>query len=361
MVEFKIANDVPLSNRLRLKLTRNASLKRDCTHNDWSAWRFAISRRILLTGATGFVGKALLAELARQELAIVATSRQAQQLAGAERCIQMNDLNDDTDWQQALLGIDVVIHAAARVHELHEQAADPLAEFRRTNVDGTLALARQAAEAGVRRFVFISSIKVSGEQTCSGTPFRADDVPRPIDPYGISKLEAEVSLLALAAETGMEVVVVRPPLVYGPGVKGNFASMIKLVEKGLPLPLGAIHNKRSLVGINNLIDLLVRCLNHPAAANQVFLVSDGQDLSTTELLLGVAEAMGKPARLIPVPAGMLQFGAKLLGKKAMAQRLLGSLQVDISKTRELLGWTPPYTVEEGLRNCFESSNRLATR
>jgi len=323
--------------------------------------RFAISKRILLTGATGFVGQALLAELARRGHAIVATSRHAQQLAGAERCIQITDLNGDIDWQQALLGIDVVIHAAARVHVLHDQAADPLAEFRRANVDGTLSLARQAAEAGVRRFVFISSIKVLGEQTRLGIPFRPDNVPRPVDPYGISKREAEDGLLTLAAETGMEAVVVRPPLIYGPGVKGNFANLIKLVERGLPLPLGAIHNKRSLVGIGNLVDLIIRCLDHPAAGNQVFFASDDEDLSTTELMRGVAEAMGKPARLVPVPAGMLQIGATLLGKKAMAQRLLGSLQVDISKTRELLRWTPPYTVQEGLRYCFESSNRLAGR
>ncbi|WP_415846313.1 UDP-glucose 4-epimerase family protein [Stutzerimonas zhaodongensis] len=312
-----------------------------------------MSRKILLTGATGFVGKALLAELARRGQAVVATARQAQQLAGAERCIQIADLNGDIDWQRALFGIDVVIHAAARVHVLHEQAADPLTEFRRANADGTLVLARQAAEAEVRRFVFISTIKVLGEQTLPDSPFRADDVPRPTDPYGVSKREAEDDLLALAAETGMEVVVIRPPLVYGPGVKGNFASMIKLVEKGLPLPLGAIQNKRSMVGIGNLVDLISRCVDHPAAANQVLLAGDGEDLSTTELLRSVAEAMGKPARLIPVPAGMLTLCATLLGKKAMAQRLLGSLQVDISKTRNLMGWTPPYSVREGLRHCFE--------
>ncbi|WP_421684631.1 UDP-glucose 4-epimerase family protein [Stutzerimonas urumqiensis] len=310
---------------------------------------------MLLTGATGFVGQALLAELAQRGETIVATSRQAQQLAGAERCVRIADLNGDTDWQQALLGIDAVIHAAARVHVLHERAADPLAEFRRANADGTLTLARQAKEAGVRRFVFISSIKVSGESTPPGKPFRADDVPCPSDPYGVSKREAEDGLMGLAAETGMEVVIVRPPLVYGPGVKGNFARMIKLVEKGLPLPLGAVHNKRSLVGIDNLIDLIIRCVEHPAAANQVFLAGDGEDLSTTELLRCVAEAMGKPARLISVPAGTLQLGAILLGKKAMAQRLLGSLQVDVSKTRELLGWRPLYTVEQGIRRCFELS------
>ncbi len=239
---------------------------------------------------------------------------------------------------------------------MEDQSAFPLREFRKINVDGTLKLARQAAQEDVRRFVFISSIKVNGEGTSSGHPYRADDAPSPSDPYGISKLEAEEGLLALAKETGMEVVIIRPVLVYGPGVKGNFSSMIKLIENGLPLPLGAIHNKRSLIGIDNLVDLIIHCIDHPAAANQVFLAGDGEDLSTTELLRGVANAIGKPARLIPVPAGLLQLAATLLGQKAMAQRLLGSLQVDISKTCELLDWKPPYTVEEGLRRCFESSN-----
>lgn len=318
--------------------------------------------RVLVTGASGFLGSALVPVLKQQGHDVVATTRSSVSapVEGVEYRV-VGDLNGAPDWQSPLQNIAVVVHTAARVHVMDESSDDPLQAFRQVNVLATLDLARQAAEAGVSRFVFISSIKVSGEQTRPGTPFRADDTPRPIDPYGISKLEAEVGLLALAAETVMEVVVVRPPLVYGPGVKGNFASMIKLVGRGLPLPLGAIHNKRSLVGIGNLVDLIIRCLNHPAAANQVFLVSDGQDLSTTELLRGVAEAMGKPARLVPVPAGMLQLGATLLGKKAMAQRLLGSLQVDISKTREMLDWTPPYPVEEGLKYCFESSNRLATR
>ena len=239
---------------------------------------------------------------------------------------------------------------------MRDEVDDPLAEYRKVNVQGTLNLARQAVAAGARRFVFLSSIKVNGETTARETPFQAGDVPLPEDAYGISKLEAEQGLMQLAAETGMEVVIIRPPLVYGPGVKGNFASMIKLVDKGIPLPFGAVDNKRSLIGIDNLVDLIIRCIDHHSAANQVFLAGDGADLSTTELLRGVGRAMGKPARLIPVPAGMLQLGATLLGKKAMAQRLLGSLQVDISKTCELLDWKPPYTVEEGLRRCFELSN-----
>ncbi len=228
------------------------------------------------------------------------------------------------------------------------------ADYQRVNVSGTLKLAQQAAHAGVRRFIFISSIGVNGN--VSKRPFSADGHPHPAEAYAQSKWQAEQALWEIQKQTGMEVVIIRPPLVYGPDAPGNFGSLVRWVEKGVPLPLGAIHNKRSLVGIDNLVDLIIRCIDHPAAANQVFLAGDGEDLSTTELLRGVGKAMGKPARLIPVPAGLLQFGATLLGKKAMAQRLLGSLQVDISKTCELLDWKPPYTVEEGLRRCFEPTD-----
>lgn len=311
---------------------------------------------IILTGASGFVGSRLLSQLnSNARFHAVGICRRLQQERSSLRLYAVGDLQH-ADLSAVLPGVDVLMHAAARAHIMKDEVADPLTEYRRVNVQGTLNLARQAAAAGVKRFVFISSIKVNGESTDNGKAFHADDEPAPEDAYGLSKLEAEQCLIKLATETGMEVVVIRPPLVYGPGVKGNFASMINLVEKGLPLPLGAIQNKRSLVGIDNLVDLIIRCIDHPAAANQVFLAGDGEDLSTTELLRGVGKAMGKPARLIPVPAGLLQFGATLLGKKAMAQRLLGSLQVDISKTCELLDWKPPYTVEQGLRRCFERSN-----
>ncbi|OXS14590.1 nucleoside-diphosphate sugar epimerase [Zobellella denitrificans] len=309
---------------------------------------------LLLTGATGFLGRRLAEVLpSRPDIHLTAAVRRHAEVPAA--CIvEVQGLDASTDWSAALAEEQVVIHAAARAHIMKDEVADPLAEYRKVNVEGTLNLARQAAKAGIKRFIFISSIKVNGEQTPLGKPFTAEDAPAPEDAYGISKWEAEQGLMQLAAETGMKVVIIRPPLVYGPGVKGNFASMIKLVEKGLPLPLGAIHNKRTLVALDNLVDLIVTCIDHPAAANQVFLVGDGEGLSTTELLRGVASAMGKPARLIPVPAGLLQFGATVLGKKAVAQRLLGSLQVDISKARELLGWTPPLTVEEGLKRCFET-------
>ena len=311
----------------------------------------------LLTGATGFVGQAILSRLlASRSHEVTAALRS---VTGFDRCVAhgIGDLTGSTNWSTSLTNQQVVIHAAARAHIMKDEVADPLAEYRRVNVEGTLNLARQAAAAGVRRFIFISSVKVNGEQSPPGRPFTAEDIPSPADPYGVSKWEAEQGLQRLAAETGMELVIIRPPLVYGPGVKGNFASMIKLVEKGLPLPLGAIHNKRSLVAVDNLVDLIITCIDHPVAANQVFLAGDGQDLSTTELLRGVARAMGRPARLIPVPASLLMLGATILGKKAVAQRLLGSLQVDIAKARNLLGWEPPVSVDEGLKRCFLADSR----
>lgn len=309
---------------------------------------------ILVTGASGFVGGQLIKRLVAQRSVAVLGAVRSNPTGDHSGLIAVGEINRNTDWSKALQGQRVIVHTAARVHIMDDTAADPLTVFRRVNVAGTLNLARQAAAAGIRRFVFISSIKVNGEQTALGRSFTADDMPAPEDPYGISKWEAEQGLRDIAAETGMDVVMIRPPLVYGPGVKGNFASMVKLVAKGLPLPLGAIHNKRSLVALDNLVDLIITCINHPGAANQTFLAADGEDLSTTQLLRGVANAMGRPSRLIPVPAGMLQFGATLLGQKAVAQRLLGSLQVDISHTRECLNWTPPLTVAQGLHRCFET-------
>lgn len=309
---------------------------------------------IVVSGMSGFVGSRLFSELKRS--ACFQAVGLCRRLPQREDCSGLHAVGDlqQADLSALLPGADVLIHAAARAHIMKDEVADPLAEYRRVNVEGTLNLARQAVAAGVKRFVFISSIGVNGN--INTRPFRASDLPNPAEPYAQSKWEAEQGLMQLAAETGMEVVIIRPPLVYGSGAPGNFGSLVRWIEKGVPLPLGAVHNKRSLVGIDNLVDLIIRCIDHPAAANQVFLAGDGEDLSTTELLCGVGKAMAKPARLIPVPAGLLQFGATLLGKKAMAQRLLGSLQVDISKTCELLDWKPPYSVEEGLRRCFERSN-----
>lgn len=310
--------------------------------------------KVILTGANGFVASRLFSELKQgPEFQAVGLCRRLSDKEEGSGLYAVGDLQE-ADLSTLLPGVDVLIHAAARAHIVKDEVADPLAEYRRVNVEGTLNLARQAATAGVKRFVFISSIGVNGNTNTR--PFRVDDQPNPSEPYAQSKWEAEQGLMQLAAETGMEIVVIRPPLVYGSGAPGNFGSLVRWIEKGVPLPLGAIHNKRSLVGIDNLVDLIIRCIDHSAAANQVFLAGDGEDLSTTELLRGVGKAMGKPARLIPVPAGLLQLGATLLGRKDMAQRLLGSLQVDISKTCELLDWKPPYTVEEGLRRCFERSN-----
>jgi len=306
----------------------------------------------LITGAGGFVGKSLGAALSMRGSMVRAALRSMHNRAGDFESVVVGVINAETDWSEALLGIVTVVHLAARVHVMNDNSADPLAAFRAVNVDGTLNLARQAAAAGVKRFVFISSVKVNGEHTEPGHAFTEIDTPNPQDAYGLSKHEAELGLRQIAAETGMEVAIIRPPLVYGPGVKANFAALMRAVQRGWPLPLGAVHNQRSLVALDNLVDFIVTCINHPKAANQTFLVCDGQDLSTTELVRGMARAAGVPARLLPVPVWALQAGAKLLGKGDAVQRLCGNLQVDISKARELLGWVPPVSVEEGLRRAM---------
>ena len=310
--------------------------------------------KVLVTGASGFVGRALLMRLnATSAMTAVGSVRNRAGVLfdSGGSVLTVGDLTSQTDWSRALISAEAVVHTAARVHVMQEAAADPLAEFRRVNVEGTLNLARQAAAAGVRRFAFISSIKVNGESTELAHPFTADAGTEPLDAYGISKMEAENGLQRIASETGMEVVVIRPPLVYGPGVKGNFAAMVRWLKRGLPTPLGAIHNSRSLVALDNLTDLIAICLTHPAAAGQTFLVSDGEDVSTTELLRRLGHAMNRPARLIPVPASWLKLAASMVGKQDMAQRLCSSLQVDIEKTRRLLGWQPPLTLDQGLKKA----------
>lgn len=311
-------------------------------------------RSILLTGSTGFIGRRLADTLSREtRFYFSAAVRHSGGDKELGRLVYVGDISGGTNWSCAVSGKQVVIHTASCVHIMQSKIKDPLSECRKVNVDGTINLARQAAEAGVKRFVFISSIGVNGKVNTQ--PFTESDHPNPAEPYAQSKWEAEMGLWSIQQETGMEVVIIRPPLVYGPNAPGTFGSLMCWIRKGTPLPLGAIHNKRSLVALDNLVDLIVTCIEHPAAANQVFLAGDGDDLSTTELLKGVARAMGKPSRLVPVPTSLLQLGATLVGKKAMAQRLLGSLQVDITKTREVLGWKPPITVEEGLRRCFDDS------
>jgi UDP-glucose 4-epimerase len=311
----------------------------------------------MITGATGFVGLELSARLLNSGHDIYALIRTKTNILPSKvKQITIGDLSHlSSDPVKNLFeGIDVVIHTAARVHVMNDSVGDPLAEFRKVNLEGTMTLARQAAEAGVKRFIFISSIKVNGESTVPGQPFTADDEPRPMDPYGVSKAEAEKALLELAVSTGLEVVIVRPVLVYGPGVKANFLSLMNWLNKSVPLPLGAIRNKRSLVSIDNLVDLIITCTGHPAAVNQVFLVSDGEDLSTTELLQRVGLALGKAARLLPVPAWLISLVAAVDGKRDFSERLLGSLQVDIKKTQDLLGWIPPASIDEALNKTVQS-------
>lgn len=306
---------------------------------------------VAVTGATGFVGRALVQRLLALEVSRVRVAvRQAGHgLDPRLEVITVDALSADNRWHEFVAGIDVVVHCAARVHVLDESAADPQTEYFQANVAATLNLAEQAAAAGVRRFVFVSSIKVNGEHSLPGSPFKACDVGSPEDPYGVSKQLAEQQLRELATRTGMDVVIVRPVLVYGPGVKANFLNMMRWLDKGIPLPLGAINNRRSLVALDNLVDLLVTCLEHPKAVNQTLLVSDAEDLSTTELLTRVGKALGKPARLLPVPMWLLSGLATLLGKRAFSQRLCGSLQVDIDKTRTLLDWQPPVSVDQALQ------------
>lgn len=306
------------------------------------------SRSIFVTGGTGFVGWRLVRQL-RDSGKMVTVAARKGSASLTPPVFQFEGLSADQRWAEGVAGHEVIIHSAARVHVMAERSTEPLADFRKVNVDGTLNLARQAATAGVKRFIFISSIKVNGEGTAVGRPYTAFDTPTPQDPYGISKMEAELGLRQIAQDTGMEVVIIRPVLVYGPGVKANFRSMMNWLNKGVPLPLGAINNKRSLVSLDNLVDLILTCIDHPAAANQTFLVSDGEDLSTAQMLRRMGQALGKSARLIPVPVACLEAAAALLGKRPVAQRLCDSLQVDISHTRETLNWTPPVSVDEGFR------------
>ncbi len=311
---------------------------------------------VLITGATGFVGSRLAKFLSTQfpgmELRFAVRHRPDELQVPAVLPTGSNevvgDINPYTNWTDALLGVDVVIHLAARVHVMKDVALDPLEEYRTANTLATIHLAQEAAKAGVKRFIYLSSIKVNGEETSHSQSYCEDSTPAPIDPYGVSKWEAELGLEKVCAQTGMEFVIIRPPLIYGPGVKANFQKLMGLVAKGMPLPLGAVHNQRSILALDNLVSFIALAISSPLAANQRFLLSDGEDVSTTQLLRLLAQGMGKPSWLIPIPAFILRAAAQVLGASAAANRLLGSLQIDSSKARQLLHWQPPLSVKEGI-------------
>lgn len=307
---------------------------------------------VLVTGASGFIGSKLLERLDLSLVKIL--GRDIPDNFPISQHFE-KEIDSTTDYSDALYKVDTIVHLAARVHVMEDAAKDPLEAYREVNTYGTINLARQAAKAGVKRFVFISSIKVNGESTLDKKPFYYDDAHSPEDYYGESKSEAESALFSLSKQTGIEVVVIRPTLVYGPGVKANFAFLMSLVQKGIPLPFGCISdNRRSFVSVRNLVDLIDTCLTHTNAANQVFLVSDDHDMSTSEMVAQMAKALGKPQWQIPVPQWSYKLVGKLFSKQNVVDRLLGSLQVDITHTKETLNWTPPQTLEAGFQETADA-------
>ena len=307
----------------------------------------------LITGANGFIGKVLIKRLSQDGHLVSALVRKKIEVPYSNETFLIPSINAKTNWTELLKDRDVVIHLLARVHIMDDKASDPLMEFRNINVDVTIALAKEAARQGIKRFVFLSSVKVNGEST-SDHPFSETNLVHPQDAYAISKWEAEEALRQISKETGMEIVIIRSPLVYGPNVKANFLKMMQYVKQGIPLPLGSIQNKRSLIGIDNLVDFITTTISHPKAANQTFLISDDEDISTTNLLRRIAECMEKPARLIPISPKILSFLFKIIGRQDFGDRLLGSLEIDITKAKKLLAWSPPLTLNEGLRATVNS-------
>ena len=317
-------------------------------------------RKVFITGVNGFVGRALCERLSREAWRVAGSVRSDQNAANLPShvdTVRIPSIDQDVDWPTMLAGVNAVVHLAARVHIMHDTSSDPLSAFRRVNVDGTERLARQAAAVGVRRFVYISSVKVNGEE--SSIPYVEQDTPNPQDAYAVSKWEAEQTLRCVAGETGLETVVIRPPLVYGPGVKANFLQLIRTTKRGLPLPLASVHNKRSLIYLHNLVDAIVTCISHRWAINQTYLVSDGEDLSTPDLIYRLAAALGATPRLFPCPPALIRMAGMLAGKSVEVERLIGSLTVDTTKIRSELGWQAPYSVAKGLKETadwFRSQN-----
>jgi nucleoside-diphosphate-sugar epimerase len=304
--------------------------------------------RLLITGASGFLGGALTRRLVGEGRPLRLVMRRSYtSTPTAVEVIQVPTLEPETDWRKAVEGVTTIVHCAARVHVTKDDAASPLDEFRRVNVRGTINLARQAVEAGVKRFVLISSIGVNGAETF-GRAFRADDAASPHSAYAVAKWEVEQELMLLAQHTGLEVVTIRPPLIYGPGAPGNFARLLRVINLGFPLPFGRLYNLRSFVALDNVVDLIVRCIDHPKATNQVFLVSDGEDLSTTDFICRIAKARGKPILLLPISEKWLEKLAGLVGKKQEMTKLTRSLQIDIEKTVTTLSWKPVISIDEAL-------------
>ncbi len=307
----------------------------------------------LITGANGFIGRTLCSELARQGHSVRAAVRAASPFNENIEVVALGSIDGEPDWTRALRDVEVVIHLAARAHVLRESAEHPLQEFRTVNVAGTERLARCAAVSGVQRLVYVSSIGVHGLHTEPGTEFSETSGINPHNAYTLSKWEAEQSLSRLSAETELGVVVVRPPLVYGAGVPGNFALMLDALAKRMPLPFASIHNHRSLIYVRNLVDALIACAIHPSAIGQTYLVSDGEDISTPDLLRRLGAAMGMPARLLPCPTALLKFAGRMAGKTEQIERLLSSLQVDSDKMRRDLNWRPPYSLQQGLQDTAD--------
>ena len=308
--------------------------------------------KVLVTGAAGFIGRRVCEVLHAQKISVQPIIRTQSAVNFPQAPILIGNITAATDWHAALVGVDTIIHLAARVHVMQDTAIDPLAEFRTTNVDATLNLAKQAIQAGVRRFIFVSTVKVNGEETPQ-RPYTVFDQPAPLDPYGKSKLEAELALQALANESGLELVIIRSPLVYGPHVRANFFKLMQITQMGLPLPFGGVNNRRSLVALDNLVDLLITCIYHPQAVNQIFLISDDDDVSLSKLLQLIAQAMNKKIWLLPAPIKLLQLIGILTGKSAVINRLFGSLQVDINHTKQTLNWQPLISVDQGIQQTVQ--------